>query len=95
MGTCGSADRYCIREGLCQSGLQRQPETILPLPAHKKYHLLWSSQPQQQPFFLRTALEEQNLKPDSTRQPCTLHVQKADSSDSLHSGRRTTRDNTY
>lgn len=95
MGTCSSADRYGIRAGLCQSGLQKEAGTILPSSAHKKYYLLWSSQLQQQTFFLCTALEEQNLKPDSTRQSCRLPLLKADSSDSLHSERHPTKDNTH
>lgn len=41
-GTCRSAERYCTR-----AGLLREQGTIVPSSAHKKYYLLWSSQPQQ------------------------------------------------
>lgn len=80
-GTCSSAERYCTR-----AGLLREQGTIVPSSAHKKYYLFWCSQPQQQPFFLGTALEKQNLKAGSPRQSCTLCLLKADSSGSLCSG---------
>lgn len=63
--------------------------------AHKKYCLPWSSQLKQQPFILCTALEGQNLKPESTRQFCRLPLLQASSSDSLRSSPRAARDNTH